>query len=165
MFWLQKAWHSLPWWKQKDIALLQGFSSLPAEMQPLFLQVRGFSLMPFVILVWRGLAIRDSAGTVWPWFCYERPCRKTQTLTSLCSSACDHYSLNLSFPLLPFSGVSSIRNPMTLCKLSSSYNYWTCVSFAKWLKHCLVSGVSCCIWLAHRFAMHPHLGFIISSNY
>lgn len=133
-------------------------------MHPLFLQARGCSLVSFVILFWRGLAIRDCAGTVWPWFCCDRPCRKTQRPIALCSSACDQCSLNLSFPLLPFSSASSIRNLMTLCKLSSTYNYWTCASFAKWLKYCSVSGVSCCLWLVHKFATHSHLAFIIPSK-
>lgn len=116
-------------------------------------------------LVWRGLAIRYCAGTIWPWFCYDHSCRKTYRPVALCSSACDHYSLNLSFPLLPFSSISSIRNLMTLCKLSSTCNYWTCMMFAKWLKYCLASSVSYCLWLLYGFATHSHLPYIMPSKY
>lgn len=89
--------------------------------------------------VWGGFANRLCVGTIWLWCCYDNFFRKAYRLVALCRPAGDHRSLNLSFPLLPFSSISSIRNLTTLLEFCSTYNYWTCLRFAKWLKYQLLS--------------------------
>lgn len=87
------------------------------------------------LTVWRGFANRLCVGTICLWCCYSCFCRTAYRLVGLCRPTGDHHSLNLSFPLLPFSGISSIRSLMTLHEFCSTCSYWTCLRFAKWLKY------------------------------
>lgn len=157
MFWLQKIWHAHLWWWTQSPPKCSGHSLCKCRHS-------SYCSEPFPgaichSLVWRALASRQCVGTIWLWFCHDRLCRKAYRLVALSRSACDHCSLNLSFPLLPFSGISSIGNLMTFCKLSSTYNYWTCLRFAKWFKYRLASSVSYCLWLLYGLATHPHLEY------
>lgn len=166
MFWWQKAWHSLLRWKQKDTALFTVQFTACIKAATVLTDQR---LFPgdtcHTFSFGGGLAIRYSVGTIWPWFCYDQSCRKTSRLVALCSWACGQYSLNLSFLFLPFSGVSSIGNLMTICQLSSTYNYWTYLRFAKELKYRLASSVSFSLWLSYGFATLSHLVYMMPSKY
>lgn len=130
MFSLQEIYHSHLSWKQEAAApLKEQFTAC------LYAAISLTGVTCHALQFGGVFANRLCVGTICLWCCYSCFCRTAYRLVGLCRPTGDHHSLNLSFPLLPFSGISSIRSLMTLHEFCSTCSYWTCLRFAKWLKY------------------------------